>query len=58
MSVNNLNGKEIDAAVGELYKKYLTTAAAENYIAINLARELEKDNARKIKSKNKKKKLN
>lgn len=55
MSINNLKGKEIDAAVGEFYKKYLTTAAAENYIAINLARDLERENARKVESNNKKK---
>jgi hypothetical protein len=58
MSVNNLKGKEIDAAVGELYNKYLTPAVAKNYIAFSLARDLERENARKMESNNKKKKFN
>lgn len=55
MSVTISRIKEIDGAVGELYKKYLTTTVAKNYIAANSASELEKENVRKMESYNKKK---
>lgn len=55
MLVTNSKSKEVDGVVNEIYQQYLTTAVAKNYSAINSARELKKENNRKIKSRDKKK---
>ena len=57
MLVTNSKSKEVDGVVNEIYQQYLTTAVAKNYSTINSARELKKENNRKIKSRDKKKRL-
>lgn len=56
MPVINSKGKEPDGVVSKLLKQNLTTPAVKSYIVVKSAKELENEDAKEIKLKNKNKK--